>query len=417
MAEISKTNVLRLIELGNRDATVLEHDSLRVVVDDLGGMIPELSSIQKERRINAHWLPWFRSNSGKPYRDAEDGAFWKANLLYNVAGSFPCSPSFGPGHIVDGVNMPPHGWTANLLWRFCKSGVDETTGAGWALSTLESPDAAMPLSYRKLDLLVPEQGVHYISLSVKNRGNSGLEICSAWHNTVGAPFLTEGCRISAAADAWITAPPGSEFDPTTRLIPGTEFPALNAAPLDKGGKTDLSRTPGPLGYTDYVAGRIAGGVPLGWSSVVNPQLKMAYICFFTGPAAAGGDDIILRFNNLWMQYGGRPFTPWALYEGGTDLTYCLGTENSIAAFAQGLDYARQVKKVLDTPATFIVPAGEERTLRYGVLFGPYEKTVLDEGVVSLEGEASALVCKGKTGYWRYPADPAFKVLKELEKKV
>jgi hypothetical protein len=417
MAEVSNVTVLRLVESGGREATVLEHNSLRVMVDDIGGMVPELSFIEEKRRINAHWLPWFRSNSGKPFRDAEDGAFWKANLLYHLAGSFPCAPSFGAGHSVDGVNMPPHGWTANLAWQFRKSGVDDETGAAWALSTMESPSPVLPLCFRKIDAVIREQNVHYMSLSIENKGNRDLEICSAWHNTVGAPFLAEGCRYSAAADAWITAPFGSEFDPTTRLIPGAEFPSLSAAPLAKGGVVDISRVPGPVGYTDYAAGRIGENLPLGWSSLVNPHLKLAYICFFPGPGAAAEDDIILRFNNLWMQYGGRPFTPWAPYEGGTDLTYCLGTENSIAAYAQGLDYARQVKKVLDTPATFTVSAGSRRTLRYGVLFAPYEKTVLDNGVGSLEGEGTALVCKGKSEFWRYPADPAFTALRKLEKKV
>jgi hypothetical protein len=417
MPDLAKTTVTRVSELGNREATVLEHDSLKVMVDDIGGMIPELSAPRGNGRLNAHWLPWFRSNSGKPFRDAEDGAFWKASLLYNLAGSFPCAPNFGPGHIIEGVNMPPHGWTGNLPWAFRKSGIDEESGAGWALSTLESPDKTMPLSFKKLDALFPEQGVHYISHTIANRGSTDLSICVGWHNTLGAPFVAEGCRISGAADAWMTAPMGSEFDTTTRLAIGAEFPTLKDAPLASGGKTDISRVPGPIGYTDFAAGRINDKAPLGWSSLVNPGLKMSYICFFTGPAAAGDDDIILRFNDLWMQYGGRPFTPWAAYEGGTDLTYCLGTENSVSAFAQGLEYSRQAQKLMGAPTTVTIPAGKEKTLRYGAALASYDKAVLDDGVSSIEGEANALVCKGKSEYWRINADPLFRGLKALEKKV
>jgi hypothetical protein len=417
MAELlGKAAVTRVVELGEREATVLEHDGLRVMVDDMGGMIPELSVARGRRRVNAHWLPWFRSSSGRPYDDAVHGAFWKANLLYQVAGSFPCMPNFGPGHIIGGVNMPPHGWTANLPWRPRGSGIDGEGGAGWALSSMESPDRAMPLSFRKLDVLVPEQNVHYISIQVKNSGAADIEICAGWHNTLGAPFLAEGCRLSTAADGWITAPTGSEFDTTTRLIPGAEFSTLNEAPLATGGRADLSSIPGPLGFTDFAAGRISGKAHLGWSSLVNPFLKMAYICFFPGPAAAPGDDIILRFNDLWMQYGGRPFTPWAPYEGGSDLTYCLGTENSVSAFAQGLEYSRQAKKLLGAPTVVTIPGGGEKTLRYGVLFAAYENGVLDGGVCSLEGDTNALVCKGKTEYWRFNADPGFARLRALEKK-
>ena len=424
MTKKEKKQVIRFTEVGNREATVLENETLRVMIDDLGSMIPEMSAARKAEgdlsndsvpRLNAHWLPWFRSNSGKPFNETIDAPFWGANLLYNLAGNFPCLPNFGGGHTVDGINMPPHGWTANLTWKFNSSGNHE--GTVWALSTMKSPEKSMLLNFRKIDALIPGHNIHYSSIAVKNSGTEDLEINAAWHNTVGAPFLAEGSRLSACAEIWITAPKGSEFDDTTRFIPGTEFSGLRDAPLKKGGRADISIIPGPLGYTDFATGRVPSRAALGWSSLVNPSLKMAYICFFTGPNAAGEDDIILRFNNLWMQYGGRRFTPWAPYEGGTDLTYCLGTENSIGAFAQGLEYSRQVKKILDTPTTVTIPAGKEKILRYGTLFAPYGQNILDGGVNTLEGEQNALACQGKGGYWSFAADPGFSILKDLEKKL
>ena len=416
MTETSKVSVKRLKELGGRDASVLEHSSLRVVIDDTGGMIPELSLKRGKGHLNAHWLPWFRSNCGKPYSEAEDGAFWKGSLLYHIAGNFPCIPNFGPGNSIDGFEMPPHGWTANLPWVFRSSGVDEETGLSWALSTMESPEKAMPLSFRKIDALQSGQEIHYSSIEINNPCEKDLEISAAWHNTLGAPFLAEGCRISGAASAWATMPLGSEFDTTTRLPPAAEFSSLSEVPLSAGGKVDLSRVPGPIGYTDLVTGSIASPVSLGWSSLINPALKVAYICFFPGPAAASDDDFIFRFNNHWMQYGGRPYTPWAAYEGGTDLTYCLGTENSTSAYSLGLEFAREKGKLLDAPTTVIIPARSQKVIRYGTLFAPYDGTVLDDGIVSLEAEEGALVGSGKHGYWRFTADPSFAVLKGLEKK-
>jgi hypothetical protein len=219
-------------------------------------------------------------------------------------------------------------------------------------------------------------------------------------------------------------PLGGEFDNTARLVPGAEFSSLSEAPLSAGGKADLSHVPGPIGYTDFATGSIDSSLPLGWSSVVNPSLKAAYCCFFPGPASApssgpalaGDDQIILRFNNLWMQYGGRPFTPWAAYEGGTDLTYCLGTENSIAAYANGLEYSRQIGKVLGVPSTLFIPGGSRKYIRYGCLFAPYDSQVLDQGILSIEAETKALVANGSAGYQRFDADPLFTVLKALEKK-
>ncbi|MDR0599430.1 MAG: hypothetical protein LBG84_05035 [Treponema sp.] len=409
----SKISVSRVVELGGREATVLENTNLRVMIDDIGGMIPECSGRRDGDWINAHWMPWFRSNGGKPYSDAEHGSFWKASLLYHIAGSFPCVPNFGPGHILNGVTMPPHGWTANQTWRYVTSASDEATGAAWTLSVMESPDEAFPLSFSRIDVLLPEQAVHYTSLKVKNRGTANLDICAAWHNVLGAPFLHQGCRISGAAQRWMTPPPGGEFDTTTRLALGAEFPSLAKAPLLRGGKVDISQVSAPTGYTDFAAGAIPRSASLSWFAAINPFLKMVYLSFSPGPALAGEDDIVLYFNNLWMQYGGRPFTPWAPYEGGPDLTYCLGLENSVSAYAYGLEFARETGSLMGNPVTVTIPAMGHKTLRSGVLYAPYLGTSLDEGIGIVHGEESRIICSGREMSF-FNADPLFKVLKKLE---
>ena len=408
-----KSQVSRVAELGDREATVLENSGLRVMIDDIGGMIPECSGHHSGEWINAHWMPWFRSNNGQPYDDARHGSFWKANLLYHIAGNFPCMPNFGPGHIVDGVAMPPHGWTANQKWRYVTKDTDQQSGAVWFLSVMESPAKEIPLSFSKIDVLLPLQCIHYTSLRVRNRGMNDLEICAGWHNTVGAPFLSQGCRISGAAKRWITPPPGGEFDTTTRLALGAEFSSLTKAPLLKGDRVDISFVPAPIGYTDFATGAVPGSAPLSWLALVNPHIKMAYVSFSPGPAAADEEDIVLYFNNLWMQYSGRPFTPWAPYEGGPDLTYCLGMENSVSAYAYGLEYARETHRLLGNPTTVTIPSMGQKTLRSGVLFASYEGSNLDEGINFVEGEAERIVCIGKETA-SFGADPGFTVLRTLE---
>ncbi|MDR0553983.1 MAG: hypothetical protein LBG76_04195 [Treponema sp.] len=410
-----KAQVMRVVELGERKATVLEQDVVRVLIDDDGGMVPEFSSVYGKGRINAHWLPWFRGNSGAAYNDAAYGSFWKARLLYTLAGNFPCLPNFGPGHLVNEKDMPPHGWTANQPWNVVKQGIDEATGAAWVLSILESPDTLMPLSFTKIDAVIPGHPVHYTGLTVKNRGKQDQRICAGWHNTVGAPFLQGDCRISSPAQSWLTPPLGGEFDTTTRLKPEAEFDALEKAPLADGGTADVSRVSGPIGYTDFAVGAIPRTALLGWSAVVNPFLKMAYISFFPGPAHAAADDIILYFNELWMQYGGRPFSPWAPYEGGTDLTYCLGMENATSAFANGLEYSQKLGTLLGNPTTVTIQGQEEKTLRYATLFARYEEGVLDEGVHTLETSESGIIAEGAKGaFCRFKADGAFSLLKKLQ---
>jgi len=111
---------------------------------------------------------------------------------------------------------------------------------------------------------------------------------------------------------------------------------------------------------------VTGAVPhnnhLGWSCVVNPVLRLAYIAFFPGPENLPPNEIGLNFNDLWMQYGGRNFTPWALHEGGADRSFCLGTENAAGAFANGLAYSREHPLLMGYPTLVTIPAKSERTL-------------------------------------------------------
>jgi hypothetical protein len=194
---------------------------------------------------------------------------------------------------------------------------------------------------------------------------------------------------------------------------------LSKAPLTFGGQADLGTVPSPNGYTDFVSGAIPKSARLGWSSVVNPALNLAYIVFCPGPAAVSGnsdDEITRYFNDLWMQYGGRPYTPWAPWDGGPDQTYCLGMENAVGAWVFGLDYARKVKQVLGSPATVTIPAGTEKTLYYGCLFAPYERRILDSGIVGIDTEESRLVCKSATEFWKFDADPSFTIIRGIKAK-
>jgi hypothetical protein len=413
MAVKDKANVQRIVEAGGRNASMLESGVTRVIVDDEGGMVPEFSTLQDRRTLNAHWMPHFRANSDQEWDEKKHRHYWKNRTLYHMAGSFPCLPNFGAVNIIEGETMPTQGWTASGRWQYEGKGVDEESGAAWAVSTLSGSGCGLDLTFTKIDTVVPGSPIHYTSIRVKNNRNEPAVITAAWHNTIGPPFLQAGCRISACATRWVTPPLGGEWDETGRLAPGSEFASLYKAPLVSGGRCDISEVPGLIGYTDFASGAVPDKADLGWFSVVNTAQKLVYLNFFTGPATAADDDIVIYFNNLWMQYGGRPFTPWALYDGGTDPNFCLGLINSVSALDGGLDYARRMHELLENPTTVKIPALGVKTLRYGSLFAPYENNILDDGITAVHMEEKALVCV-KSASWNFPADPFFRVLKKLE---
>lgn len=408
-------NVKRIKEVGNREATRLTNGLIRVVVDDKGGMIPELSYWRENGYLNTHWIPYFRSNNTRAYSKLVDSAFWGSELLYEIAGNFPCVPNFGLPSKTNGAEYPQHGTTANGKWKLVSSGVLDGKAA-YAVTTLKG-ESARDFTYRKYDILLADHPVHYTALVVKNLRKTPAPITAAWHNTLGSPFLERGCLIDVCADRFATVPSPNEFDATGRLESGKEFASITRAPLRSGKTINLREVPGMVGYTDFVTGAVPQRARLGWSSVVNPNLGSIYVCFFTGPAAATDSEIILRFNDVWMQYGGRRFTPWAASAEGSDMTFCLGTENSIGAYANGLQYALAHPQLLGTPTTQEIGPGKESTLFYGTLAAEYPGTKLAAGVTKIEIDKGGLSLVGRSGTgagsFKIKADPQFKQVKEI----
>lgn len=394
-------------EFMGRPCVRLGNGEVRATIDLYGGMVPQFGLEAPGGLVNAHWIPPFREASGRAWDESRDRAYWKAPLLHGIAGDFPCSPNFGPDCRVDGLDLPPHGWTANAAWDLVGTGVDEAGAYAYADFRLESPDQGMPLSWTRRDFMVPGQGVLYSSMAIANKGRADIEINLARHNTLGGDFLRPGCRISLCADRFMTAPRGTEFDDTGRLAQGAEFTSLKSVPLRAGASVDLSLVPGMIGYTDFVTGAVPAGSSLGWSCASSPDLGLAYLCLFPGPGGVPEDEIALSFNDLWMQYGGRRFTPWAEAEGGPDRTFCLGTENAVGAYANGLAYARANPSLLGRPTLVRIPAQASRVLHYATALLRLEGPMQASGIEEARAEDGGLALRGGGSGKRYAISADF----------
>ncbi len=297
-----------------------------------------------------------------------------------------------------------------------KYGTDGDVGALWLLSVMKG---VAPYAYTayKIDMMLPNHPVLYSSVTIENNQATDILTNAAWHNTAGPPFLESGCVINLCADRFSTVPGGSEFDATGRLALGQEFDDLSKAPLRSGGTCDLRTVSGMIGYSDFITGAIPSKSALGWASVINPAQQMVYFTFFPGPSALGEDEIPLRYNNLWMQYGGRPFNPWALYEGGADQTFCLGLENSTGFYANGIEKAVQAKTLLDVETTVTIPAGKRRVQRYGTALTSYDQGKMSSGIASVEQVVEGIVLKRGKSWAFIESDSTFHFLKEMEKKL
>ncbi len=407
-------NVTRLHENGGREATLLQNDRIRVLIDDKGGMTPEFSIKTENGYLNTHWVPQFRANSGEPYQPEKHAAFWKSELLYDISGNFPCAPSFGAEHRDGQVWHPTHGWAASRVWQAQYVGVDKENQVVYAIYDMPSPDPNLPLFLKKVDLLIENQPVHYSAIRFENRGEENIQANVGFHNTLGSPFLQAGDIISLCAGRFATPPLGGEFDDTGRLALGAEFTDLTHAPLRNGKWVDISLVPGMIGYTDFITGAVPDDAEIGWSSVVNPMLNLAYICFFKGPNQVAANEIALSFNDLWLQFGGRNFTPWSSYNGAPDSTYCLGTENTVGAYATGLGNAKKLGRVLDAPTTFDIPPHASKVLYYGTMILTYQHDLLSGGIKNIRPVENGLVIDGQRDSMKAGVDVEFSTIKAIE---
>jgi hypothetical protein len=413
-----KLEVARTAHRG-REAVLLSNGEAEAIVCLRGGMVPVFSIRRPSGSLNAHWIPPFRSEGGEPYSEAEHGSFWKSPLLYELAGDFLCSPNFGPDCRPGGVSVPAHGWTANQAWRLLEAAVlpeagASGEGAAYARFGLDSPDPHFPLSWERTDLVFGGQSAFFSSTLIRNSGDRAVSINVGRHATVGPSLLEQGCRLSASADRFATPPGPSEFSDTGRLAEGAEFESLSAAPLRSGSVADITLVPGMIGFTDLVSGSVPHNAELGWSCVANPRLGLAHLALFPGPAGLPTDEIALGFNTIWMQYGGRPFTPWAETEGGRDRSFCLGSECATGAFANGLEYSLEHPSLLGSPTTVAIPARGEKRLLYCTALVPLKIADMGDGPISAAlGDGGGLVLKGAKSAQETGIDASFGALRSF----
>jgi hypothetical protein len=128
----------------------------------------------------------------------------------------------------------------------------------------------------------------------------------------------------------------------------------------------------------------------------------------------GPEGIALGFNVLWMQYGGRRFTPWAESEGKKDRCFCLGTECATGAFANGLEYSLSHPRLLGSPTTAVIPAHGARRFEYCTALVPLETEGSRDGPLSADlGDDGCLVLKGKSSVQATKIDASFGTLRRF----
>jgi hypothetical protein len=246
-------------------------------------------------------------------------------LLRALRGDFFCAPFGGNGKPWKGEKHPPHGETANGIWRlkaFESSGDRLTVHAKLALTVRAG-------SVDKFITLVDGQTVVYQRHVISGaRGAMSL----GHHAMIKFPEAPGSGLISASRFKVGQVLPDYFERPENRgyqaLRPGATFRSLARVPLLSGGETDVATFPARRGFDDLVMLTADPKLPFAWTAVTYPRERYVYFAL--------RDPRALHHTILWLSNGGRHYPPW-----NGRHTSVVGIEDTTSYFHYGLAESAQ----------------------------------------------------------------------------
>lgn len=240
-------------------------------------------------------------------------------LLRALRGDFFCAPFGGNGVAWRGEQHPPHGETANALWRLKAF---ERTADRLTLH------ARLDLTVRKgtadkFITLIEDHTALYQRHVLAGRGPMSV----GHHAMLKFPDVPESGVVSTSRFTHAQVLPDWFERPEARgyqaLKPGATFRSLERVPLLNGDVTDLTRYPARRGFDDLVMLTADPKLPFAWSAVTFAAERFVYFAL--------RDPRTLRHTILWFSNGGRHYPPW-----NGRHTAVLGIEDTTSYFHYGL---------------------------------------------------------------------------------
>ena len=371
-------DIRRLKLFNSRNAALLTNDLVQLVVEDQGGMVLEFSAkIANGGRVNPHAIPSHRGTGSSVYSD-ENGEFWQNNpTLYQQAGSYLVFP-----------REDEHS-TAASYWLVEQYGTDPEFGGVWLTSRMRNRLEGWQI--RKLDLLLPNQPVHYTAYQVTNKAPESLQATAQHRTLLGPPFLEQGCVVNTNAESFESFP----IPNTQSRIPAGQFNDWKKIQTRENGLLDLTEIPKVTNTVDFIKAALNQDAPLGFTSMINPRMQMAYVTFFPSKPE-DEDELVFTHTSFLYQLGGMSQPPYALYAGGLDQQYTVELGEELSTTLEPL---------------------QTRIFFHARAFAPYENARLGGNFHSLEQTLEGILLKRTKTTALIPADPSFHAARTLAKRL
>jgi hypothetical protein len=333
----------------NRRAYRLSNGSIELTVLLGGGHIADFRLIGSP--LNTLWeAPWgtidphtFSSaEHAALYGDGAAGKFLSGYTGHALAVGYFGKPS--PEEAAQG--LPLHGEAASAEWAAvpAKEGEDSVSLA------LEVELPVYHLNFRRKITLRANALTAAIDETILNRSNAEIMLQWVQHTAFGEPFYTKAdASLFLPVSRSLTWPLGYEDH---ELLPKAAKFTWPIAPTAKGGLVDLT-IPFQQDGTGFIA-----------SLLIPAERSDGYIAIHNRRhgLVAGYSFDHLRFPwiALWEENCARSYTPW------NGSTRVRGVEFGTSPMPLGLDQAREMRTLYDTPVLATIPPSSQLSTSYEI---------------------------------------------------
>lgn len=280
----------RLQTIQGQPSWPLRSSRVRAWLTRLGGHLGPVEFILGSRRISPFSVAPWAEEEVPPGTPA---------LLRVLRGDFFCAPFGSNERPWRGQRHPPHGETANAVWRLNSIGRE---GRRLLLRASLRPRARPGRVEKEVALIDGHAAIYQRHILSGFRGG----LCAGHHPMLKFPEEPGSGLISTSRLVHAEVRPGAFEDPAKggyqALRPGARFRSLERVPLQAGGWTDLSRFPARRGFEDLVMLTADPTLPFAWTAVAFPRQRYAWLAL-RSPRC-------LPHTLLWISNGGRHYPPW-----------------------------------------------------------------------------------------------------------
>jgi uncharacterized protein DUF4432 len=341
------------IQWKNRRAYRLSNGTVEVTVLEGGGHIADFRLCGSQ--LNLLWeAPW-QTIEPQTFSPREHATFYGdaavGKLLSGYTGHALALPYFGmPSTAEAAQGLALHGEAASSQWSIIRAVGDDNSGS--LLMEVALPVYKLQVQ-RKISLNI-DSCVVSITEIVTNRAGSEVEFQWVEHAAFGKPLFTNGeasLYISATrGTTWPLGYEGHDF-----LLNDAEIQWPHASSID-GGSTDLSQ-PFVRDGTGFVAALLTDP---------NRENAFAVVHNRRSALAAGYSFDRARFPwiALWEENRAREYAPW------NGITRARGVEFGTSPMPLGLDHARQMHTLFDTPVLAHLAGNASSETQYQLFVSP-----------------------------------------------